>query len=56
MRKINDFLAGPVVSTTIWLIIPYFINGFKAPEAGVSAIDAKGIINDCPARSIGSFL
>jgi hypothetical protein len=36
------------------LMIPHFFNGFKARQACPGAIDAGGVINDCPANLIRS--
>jgi hypothetical protein len=55
MRKLTIFPTGYAAATVICLIIPYFFNGFKAPDACVGAIDAGSIINDCPADLTGSF-
>ena len=36
-------------SADVCLIFTNFFNGFKAPRVIAGAIDAGGIINDCPA-------
>jgi len=54
MRKLTIFSRETPVRTAIWLVIPHFFNGFKAYPPGIGAIDAGGIINDCPAQLAGT--
>jgi hypothetical protein len=53
MRKLTIFSREKLVLTAIWLIIPHLFNGFKAYPPVIGAIDAGGVINDCPAQSAG---